>query len=136
MTTPSPRRWLRFSLRALLVVITLVCIWLAYEVNFVRTRQAKRKKAEAKGLTFRTAAEVAAANEAIAISVGSNLHQAELPVLATIPARRRWLGDEAIQTITFHPWYGQEEEDARPYLKYFPEATLEVGVTHMSPPAD
>jgi hypothetical protein len=132
-----PRRWLRFSLRALLVVITLICAWLGWEINVVRTRQAMRKEAENKGLSFRTAAEVGATFDAIITnSANNNLHFPELPVLATIPDRRRWFGDEAIQTITFHPWYGQDEKDAKPYLKYFPEATLEVGVTHMSPPAE
>jgi hypothetical protein len=36
----APRRWLQFSLRAFLVVVTVLCIWLAVEFN-----QASRQKA-------------------------------------------------------------------------------------------
>ena len=36
----APRRWLQFSLRAFLVVVTVLCIWLAVEFN-----QARRQKA-------------------------------------------------------------------------------------------
>ncbi len=37
MTTPTAnRRWLRFSLRTLFVVVTVLCVWLGYELNWIR----------------------------------------------------------------------------------------------------
>jgi len=34
------RRWLRFSLRMLFVVVTVLACWLGYELNWVRERRA------------------------------------------------------------------------------------------------
>src|SRR4051812_31586087 len=35
---PLRRRWLRFSLRTMLVVLTAVCVWLAYSLDWIRQR--------------------------------------------------------------------------------------------------
>jgi hypothetical protein len=32
------RHWFRFSLRTLFAVVTLVCVWLAWQIHFVRER--------------------------------------------------------------------------------------------------
>jgi hypothetical protein len=34
------RRWLRFSLRTLFVVVTVFCVWLGYHVNWIHQRRA------------------------------------------------------------------------------------------------
>jgi hypothetical protein len=38
MRTPTNRRWLRFSLRMLFLVFTVLCVWLGYRANVVRQR--------------------------------------------------------------------------------------------------
>ena len=39
MTETKPkRRWFRFSLRTLFVLVTLLCIWLGYQVNWIYHR--------------------------------------------------------------------------------------------------
>ena len=35
----KPRRWLRFSLRTLFVLVTVVCVWLGYQLNWIRERR-------------------------------------------------------------------------------------------------
>lgn len=50
--TPAPkRRWFRFSLRTLFVVVTVFCSWLGYELNWIRERHEllARQKAIAVG---------------------------------------------------------------------------------------
>jgi hypothetical protein len=38
MPTPTRRRWFRFSLRTMFVVVTVVAIFVAYHVNWIRQR--------------------------------------------------------------------------------------------------
>ena len=40
MSIAAPKRWSRFSLRALFVAVTLIGCWLGYEVNWIRQRHA------------------------------------------------------------------------------------------------
>lgn len=40
-------RWLRFSLRALFLVVTVVCVWLGYHLNWIRQRHAFLAEQEA-----------------------------------------------------------------------------------------
>ncbi len=40
MTLAPKRRWFRFSLRTLFVVVTVFGIWLGYELNWIRERHA------------------------------------------------------------------------------------------------
>ena len=35
----SRRRWLRFSLRTLFIVVTLLCVWLGIQVNAARRQR-------------------------------------------------------------------------------------------------
>ena len=39
MDKPQPRRWFRFSLRTLFVLVTVVCVWLGYQLNWIRQRR-------------------------------------------------------------------------------------------------
>ena len=35
---PKPRRWFRFSVRTMFVVVTVVCAWLGYHTNWIGER--------------------------------------------------------------------------------------------------
>jgi hypothetical protein len=39
MDKPNPRRWFRFSLRTMFVLVTVVCVWLGYQLNWIRQRR-------------------------------------------------------------------------------------------------
>ena len=39
MDKPKPRRWFRFSLRTMFVLVTVVCVWLGYQLNWIRERR-------------------------------------------------------------------------------------------------
>jgi hypothetical protein len=36
---PMPRRWFRFSLRTMFVLVTMLCVWLEYHLNWIRERR-------------------------------------------------------------------------------------------------
>src|SRR4051812_25415878 len=55
-TNPPTRRWFRFSLRTLLIAITVFGLWLGYYVNWIHQRHAAK-----------TAAEVFAFNDAVMV---------------------------------------------------------------------
>ena len=38
VTLPKPRRWFRFSLRTLFVLVTAFCVWLGWQLHLVRQR--------------------------------------------------------------------------------------------------
>ena len=108
----KPRRsWFRFSLRTLLILMTLLCCWLAWESSIVRQRKALLSQMQASGAFHITPAR----------------HWGDPPPTprATIPWIRRWLGDEAIQSVTYS--YAPPEIDMQRVERAFPEAQfLEV----------
>lgn len=48
LTPTAKRRWFRFRLRTLFVVSTVICLWLGYELNWIRQRQEFVTQEEAK----------------------------------------------------------------------------------------
>jgi hypothetical protein len=36
---PTKRRWFRFSLRTMFVLVTVGCVWMAYHLNWIRQRR-------------------------------------------------------------------------------------------------
>lgn len=116
MNAPSPRRWFRFSLRTLLVLVTLVACWLGWESSVVRHRQAIRKEFDAKpGIDFTTADS----------SLWSYPPGTAKP-RASVPLVRRLLGDEPIQEIWMARWFNQiSDADVARLTKAFPEATIQ-----------
>ncbi|MEX2174158.1 MAG: hypothetical protein WD872_07335 [Pirellulaceae bacterium] len=110
------RRWFRFSLRTLFVVMTLLCCWLGWESSVVRRRQALRRELQENAtFQFTTAAQW----------VGRYPPGSPVPPVATIPLVRRWLGDEAIQEVWFIRHYqGFDERQLARVTEVFPEAEL------------
>ena len=52
MDDTRKRRWLRFSLRTLFVLVTLFCVWLGYSLNWIRQRRQELVWARSHGQVF------------------------------------------------------------------------------------
>jgi hypothetical protein len=52
MNPPPPRRWFRFSLRTMFVLVTVGCVWLGWEARVVMGRKSLRKQLEQQGVIF------------------------------------------------------------------------------------
>lgn len=116
MSEKLRRRWFRFSLRTMFVVVTVFCCWLGWESSAVRERRAVLK-----GLQTNAAFQITTADAwAERFPAGSPVQSG-----ARVPMVRVWLGDEAIQEI----WYtrhiqGFSETEISRLTKTFPEAEL------------
>jgi hypothetical protein len=117
MNAKLRRRWFRYSLRTLLIVMTVVCCWLAWESSVVRYRNATRKDLQSSGFSMTTAAEWSRWTH-------YTIPGGNAPKGAQVSIVRRWLGDEAIQQITYPPHLGTNKEQLARAAKAFPEAEL------------
>jgi hypothetical protein len=120
---PIRRRWFQFSLTSLFVLTTLIAIWLAWELAFIREREAWLR--ENPGL-----ADPDRAVALIRITGGTTNGTATLPVTnspasppreAFIPRWRKWLGDAPVATIVDADF---TDDDRAHLTRLFPEAEL------------
>lgn len=115
MNEQPHRPWFRFSLRTMLIVVTVLCCWLGWESSVVRRRQAVLRELQGNAaFQFTSAADWA------------KRYPPGAPVpedLANVPLVRRCLGDVAIQEIWFTRHYqGFSEAELSRLTKTFPEA--------------
>jgi hypothetical protein len=108
----SPRRWFRFSLRALFLVVTVLACWLGWQANIVRERVAFRKRLSAGAGWSITAIDYA--------QIPSGPAAGPNDPTGRIPFWRRWMGDEAIGQIGFER--GANDEERARARELFPEA--------------
>jgi len=106
---PDRRRWFQFSLGTLFVVMTLVALWLAWELNFIRERKAMRRTIAEKGFVS---------------TVKEWNSEAGRVSQAKVPFWRVWLGDEAIAMIMLEQ--GATEFDLEQVRSRFPEANSSI----------
>lgn len=113
MSPKQSRRWWNFSLWQLFAVMTALCIYFAYQMSVVRGREQLLRQLREKHyfLFVTTAADY---------QDGSYIHMG--PV-ATVPLVRRWLGDQAIQTVFYFSGTLQSDE-VRQLERTFPEASI------------
>jgi hypothetical protein len=111
------RRMFRFSLRTMLIVMTLLCCWLGWEASVVRERRAVRRELQG-NFAFQFTTTETWSKIPFAPGVG--------PPPATIPIIRVWLGDEAIQQIWFmRHIQGFSEDELKRLSRVFPEAQFD-----------
>ena len=104
------RRWPRFTVRALLIAVTICCLWLGWQVSVVRERRA----------VLRWLA--GGAGWSITLSDYQQIPSGPPsdPDAVQLPPWRVWLGDEPIAQIGFDASVEQSERDR--VKKLFPEA--------------
>lgn len=110
----KPRaNWFRFSLRTLFVLVTILCVWLGWQLNIVRERRLIRTDWSASSkFQFMTAE-----------SYDTDFSYGPVAT-ATIPLPRRLMGDEAIQLIWYSWYQPPSDEEVQRIADAFPEATI------------
>ena len=122
MTAPR-RHWFRFSLRTLFVVVTVFGIglaWLGWELQLVRRRTALMDWARQNNLwSFFTVSEIRQKLPLLRASGSSDYPLALYEGVPQVSTIRRWLGDEALATMSFSepPAVSKQEE----FRAAFPE---------------
>jgi hypothetical protein len=112
MAGSSKRSWTSFSLRTLLVAVTVVCVYLGWEVNIVRQRKAKLSEFQKTHyIEVTKAADYAARFPA----------NAKPKDVASTYFLWRWLGDEPVQEIGYYPHIVKDADLAK-MRDWFPEA--------------
>jgi hypothetical protein len=113
MPTEPRRHWWNFSLWQLFAVMTARCIYFAYQMSVVRGREQLLKQLREKHYLFvMTTAEY------------RNVRGIKLNEAATVPIVRRWLGDQAIQSIGFFD-DSLNVAEVRTLQRTFPEAAIQ-----------
>ncbi|WP_254509826.1 Hint domain-containing protein [Anatilimnocola floriformis] len=114
----NPIRWWNFSLRTLLILVTLSSIafaYVGYQLSVVRARKALLKELIADGFHITTQDEI------------SHAMQPLKPVGVpdpSVPIVRAWLGDEAIARVGYFPHQKPNVEKAARINRLVPEASL------------
>jgi hypothetical protein len=115
VTEPTRRGWFRFGLRSLFIVVTLACCYLAWERSAVLHRQAVLKE-----LRSNPNYQITSAEQWSRRSIITNPAER----MATVSPVRRWLGDQAIQEITYQPHLDSAAHEVARVRLAFPEATF------------
>jgi hypothetical protein len=115
----APNRWFRFSLRTLLILITVVCCYLAYETSVVRHRRSELARLRSSwAFNFTTVEEVARRYPG-----GPPSYFPPVKKPPSVSLVRQWLGDQPIQYIGYYSHMVSEAERQR-VARIFPEAQM------------
>jgi hypothetical protein len=113
MNDQPRRRWFRFSLRTMFVIVTLFACWIGWQTSIVRERKAVLK--EMKG------------NPSFHVTTVSERLDWAVPPFAPlpkVPLVRGWLGDEAVFSLSILGHGEGSETVLARFKKAFPEADV------------
>jgi hypothetical protein len=114
------RRWCQFSLRSLLIVVTLLAILCGYVGQQVEIVKEREVMAAAPGVDSVVAAD--SRDNITALTSGSGAARTNGDSREKIPWFRKWLGDRYYLGLSIDK-SASDDEIAR-YKKAFPEATI------------
>jgi hypothetical protein len=131
--TPAPhRRWFRFSLRTLFVVVTVFACWLGWNVNAVQKRKHLIDWAGFHGAKFNQDETWDRASPAVVARMEASKRE-RVAITRRMPQvdgigwfRWKFLGDRAIECIWI-PYVWRNEIETRQIDEAFPEAKIIVG---------
>src|SRR5689334_18850328 len=92
---PIRRRWFQFGIGTMLLLVTLFCIWLAWQVRIVRERQAMRALIKEQGGVARTLKDW----RPLRYPPSAPAPPVSLPPNISVPFWRQWIGDEPIADV-------------------------------------
>ncbi|HEY1599862.1 MAG TPA: hypothetical protein VGG64_09690 [Pirellulales bacterium] len=111
------RRWYQFGLGTMFVLVTLFAVWLGWQINVVRERQAVRVFIEEQGGIARSLQDWRPMRYPPGY-VGPR--QGAIPPKISLPFWRHWMGDEPVAEIL---WPAGSPESKMEYAAaVFPEA--------------
>jgi hypothetical protein len=116
MAIQSRRRWFQFGLRTMFLAVTVLAVWLGWELKFVRERQAWVHLKQQRFTFIETESE----------------WQGPRPASASIPFWRRLLGDEAVIVIHLRSDTVQDKAEWEQAKRLFPEAQIVEAVNGFS----
>ena len=111
MNEKPRRRWFRFNLRTMFMLVTLFSVWLGRETWVVRERLAMRKWLDEIG---------GHAYPTIKVPKYNSLKPLYLETINTLPFWRRWLGDESLGVVSLPA----RSEHVEQISRLFPEAKI------------
>ena len=119
--TPAPkRRWFRFSLRTLFVVMTVFACWLGYEINWIRQRHI------VVGDT-----QVQTARYYLGVWIDSKTRQSHSRrIYSVAPWPLNWLGEPGYWGVALKQ--GTSDDEVARVRRLFPEAEAVVVVDERS----
>ena len=124
-TSAPKRRWFRFSLRGLLVIVTVFGCWLGWQISAIHLRRSTAERIEAEGgfVEVWVKPEPIQGNGELGLTYGGGERVLGPEREPEIPEWRRWLDDQAFNQITLPS--GWTESDLVRARALFPEARVD-----------
>lgn len=116
MVDKAATGWFRFRLWQLFAVMTVLCVFLAWQMSIVRARKQMMDELRESGAVVTTVSQMERGY------AGYNVLLTARERKATIPITRWLLGDEAVQHIGYYPYVGISKERRTQIERTFPEA--------------
>ena len=123
---PTRRRWFQFSLGTMLLLMTLLCVWLAWQVRIVRERQALMAFLKEQGGTTMTLKDWRDPSAYGGYAPSGSAPSVVAPPQISVPFWRQWMGDEPIVEVVYPP--DSAESDIESARAAFPEAEVKTAI--------
>ena len=131
LSVSPKRRWFRFSLRTLFLVVTVFCLWLGWQASVVRERKSLLRSLENDPHLLFDPLHTSFGPGKMVLTFGTLTNHRDGPY---VPWFRRMLGDDNVTSLGLPS--EMTEEDLRRFKIAFPEAVISqepVGMRFSTP---